>query len=85
MTVFKNFLAQNLWKIALLLFALGGAWTQQVSALSDKADKADLAAIMDELKDQRRLIEDVRDDNVADHATIKVILCEKASSDSWCK
>jgi hypothetical protein len=77
MTVFKNFLAQNLWKIALLLFALGGAWTQQVSALANKADKSTIDSIFVELRAQR-------EENSRNFKTVRTLLCRRDSTDSWC-
>jgi hypothetical protein len=77
MLIVTRFIVDNAWKIALLLFALGGAWTSQVSALSSKADKSTIDSIFVELRAQRA-------ENQRNFKTVKTLLCRRDSSDSWC-
>jgi hypothetical protein len=65
-------------RIAAYALVLGIAWATLESKVAQKADKAEVQAAVDTIRDnQRRIGADVRD--------IKYILCGPRNTDSFCR
>ena len=73
-----NFMTQHLWKVVLVAFTIGGAWTSQASTLANKADKSTVDSVFVELREQRK-------ENQRNFTTVKSLLCRQTPNDSWCK